>query len=118
MNYSKVFIKIRIEKGWSQSELAEKIGLSQRTVSAVELNKFNPSRKSRAIIDPFLVEHGFAPPPSEPKDITDNDLKFALFGSLDVDDAVLDDVKEIAKMQLELYKKKRGKQSDGHRKPK
>jgi putative transcriptional regulator len=34
---------LRAEKGWSQAELAEKVGVSRNSVNAVENGKFDPS---------------------------------------------------------------------------
>ena len=36
-------IKLRIEKGWSQKELAEKIGTQQSAISRLESGVYNPS---------------------------------------------------------------------------
>ena len=34
---------LRAEKGWSQAELAEKVGISRNSINAVENDKFAPS---------------------------------------------------------------------------
>jgi putative transcriptional regulator len=34
---------LRAEKGWSQAELAEKVGVSRNPINAVENGKFDPS---------------------------------------------------------------------------
>ncbi len=34
---------LRAEKGWSQAELAEKVGVSRNSLNAVENGKFDPS---------------------------------------------------------------------------
>jgi putative transcriptional regulator len=34
---------LRAEKGWSQAELAEKVGVSRNSINAVENDKFEPS---------------------------------------------------------------------------
>jgi putative transcriptional regulator len=34
---------LRAEKGWSQAELAEKVGISRNSINAVENDKFDPS---------------------------------------------------------------------------
>ena len=33
----------RTERAWSQSELAEKLGVSRQTVNAIETGKYSPS---------------------------------------------------------------------------
>ncbi len=34
---------LRAERGWSQAELAEKVGVSRNSINAVENGKFDPS---------------------------------------------------------------------------
>jgi putative transcriptional regulator len=34
---------LRAEKGWSQAELAKKVGVSRNSINAVENSKFDPS---------------------------------------------------------------------------
>jgi putative transcriptional regulator len=34
---------LRAEKGWSQADLAEKVGVSRNSINAVENDKFEPS---------------------------------------------------------------------------
>ena len=34
---------LRAEKGWSQADLAEQVGVSRNTINAVENGKFDPS---------------------------------------------------------------------------
>ena len=34
---------LRAERGWSQGELAEKLGVSRQTVNAVETERYEPS---------------------------------------------------------------------------
>lgn len=35
--------QLRAERGWSQGELAERLGVSRQTVNAVETEKYDPS---------------------------------------------------------------------------
>jgi putative transcriptional regulator len=35
--------QLRTERGWSQGELAERLGVSRQTVNAVETEKYDPS---------------------------------------------------------------------------
>lgn len=35
--------ELREEKGWSQGDLAEKLGVSRQTVNAIERDKYDPS---------------------------------------------------------------------------
>jgi putative transcriptional regulator len=34
---------LRAERGWSQAELAERLGVSRQTVNAIETEKYEPS---------------------------------------------------------------------------
>jgi putative transcriptional regulator len=34
---------LRAEKGWSQGELADKLGVSRQSVNAIETERFDPS---------------------------------------------------------------------------
>ena len=34
---------LRAEKKWSQQELADRVGVSRRTISSVEANRYSPS---------------------------------------------------------------------------
>ncbi len=34
---------LRAERGWSQADLAEKLGVSRQTVNALETGKYDPS---------------------------------------------------------------------------
>ena len=35
--------ELRAERGWSQAELAERLGVSRQTVNAIETGKYDPS---------------------------------------------------------------------------
>lgn len=35
--------ELRAERGWSQGELAEKLGVSRQTINAIETEKYDPS---------------------------------------------------------------------------
>ena len=36
-------VVLRAEKGWTQQDVAEKIGVSRQTIIAIEKNKYTPS---------------------------------------------------------------------------
>ena len=42
--------EIRAEKGLSQSELAEMVGVSRNTISSIETGQFNPTAKLALIL--------------------------------------------------------------------
>jgi putative transcriptional regulator len=35
--------ELRLERGWSQGDLAERLGVSRQTVNAIETEKYDPS---------------------------------------------------------------------------
>jgi transcriptional regulator with XRE-family HTH domain len=45
MSLGKEIKKARIEKGWQQKDLQEALGLSQKHLSAIELDKVDPKFK-------------------------------------------------------------------------
>ena len=45
MTFPKTLKKLRIERGWTQSKLAKKIGVPKQTISALENNYYCPSKK-------------------------------------------------------------------------
>lgn len=42
--------KIRVEKGFSQQDLAEMVGVSRNTISSIETGQFSPTAKLALII--------------------------------------------------------------------
>jgi putative transcriptional regulator len=38
-----VLVVLRAERGWSQGDLAERLGVSRQTVNALERGKYDPS---------------------------------------------------------------------------
>ena len=56
--------ELRAERGWSQGELADKLGVSRQTVNAVERERYEPSLSlAFAIAAVFgrLIEEIFTP---------------------------------------------------------
>jgi len=51
---------LRTEHGWSQAQLAEKLGVSRQSVNAVETGKFDPSLPLA-----FAIAHLFGKPLEE-----------------------------------------------------
>jgi putative transcriptional regulator len=35
--------ELRLERGWSQQELADKVGVSRQSINAIECNRYTPS---------------------------------------------------------------------------
>ena len=54
----------RAERGWSQGDLAERLGVSRQTVNAIETGKYDPSLElafSIAKLFKVRIEDVFAP---------------------------------------------------------
>lgn len=47
----------RAEKGWTQEQLAQLVGVSRQTIAALEKNKYNPS-----LILAFKIANAFGKP--------------------------------------------------------
>jgi putative transcriptional regulator len=57
--------ELRAERGWSQSELADKLGVSRQTVNAVERERYEPSLSLAFAIAAVFgrpIEEIFGPP--------------------------------------------------------
>lgn len=107
----------REDKNMSQEELGNQLGLNKSSIQRYESGQVQriklPILENMAKIlnvnPSWLVlksDDPNVPRESELETITDNQLKFALFGTTDIDDELLEDVKKIAQIQLELKKKK------------
>ena len=78
MSLGKEIKKARIDKGWKQQDLQAATGLSQKYLSAVELDKAHPSfdvmkRIARALgvsLDTLAKEDEEAPAPQPPRQQT------------------------------------------------
>ena len=92
--FSERIKQLRKAKGASQAQVAEYLGVTKQAYSLYETGKREP---------PFATLLKIARV-SAPR------LKFALFGETEIDDDVLDDVKRLAMLQLEL---RRSKEKDG-----
>ncbi|HFK1449280.1 MULTISPECIES: helix-turn-helix transcriptional regulator [Bacillus cereus group] len=56
MLHNKIVV-YRAEKGWTQEELATRVGVSRQTIATLEKNKYNPS-----LILAFKIANAFEKP--------------------------------------------------------
>ena len=90
--FSERIKQLRKAKGASQAQVAEYLGVTKQAYSLYGTDT-----------DTLLMSGDTAR-------VSDPRLKFALFGETEIDDDVLDDVKRLAMLQLEL---RRSKEKDG-----
>lgn len=60
MEFKDIFRNLRIERGWSQADVADRLGITKVTVSQYESGKRNPSfDRIEAIADMFHVDMNY-----------------------------------------------------------
>lgn len=93
---------LRRQAKMTQDDLAERIGANRVTIANYELGKYAPSvdaleRLADALGTEPDVITGRAEKPAAPRPVTDEDIKFALFGGADgVTEEDYEDVKRYA----------------------
>ena len=107
--------ELRQAKNMKQSELSEVLSVAQNTLSYWENGKNEPDQKSLfALSDFFEVSIDYIlcrtdDPFASSVQNTDDTVKFALFGDVEIDDDVMDEVKTYARFVAERKKKQKGK---------
>ena len=103
----------REKKGYSQKQLADLMGVSQPTVCDWETGRKSPASKNLKKLSELLeCSADFLIMPNAPRrPIPDEEVKFALFGSTDIDDSVYQEVKRFAEY-ARSQQEKRNKQPD------
>lgn len=95
--------ELRKEKGMSMKELGEALGCSESTISLYENGKREPSFETLLKMGEFFgVTVGYLlgneeKDPSQKAEVSDDDIKFALFGGAKVTDAQFEEVKRFAR---------------------
>lgn len=104
--------ELRKAHGYKQIEFCKMLGISQATLSGYETGKYQPDNTMLVKIatlfnvsTDYLLGNTDIPTPSRPE-INDDDIKFALFGTTDIDDATLEDIKAYARFKREQYNKR------------
>lgn len=102
---------LRKAKGSSQADVAAYLGVTKQAYSLYETGKREPPFATLLkIAEYFGTDTDTLLMGGDTAKVSDPRLKFALFGDTEIDDDVLDDVKRLAKLQLEL---RRSKEKDG-----
>lgn len=108
-----VYCELCRKNGLTPSGAAAKIGFNRASVT-VWKNSGNPPKTEllHKIADYFNVSVDFLlgkeqkETPTEPAGTSDDDLKFALFGTTEIDDETLDDIKAYARFKKEQHNKR------------
>ncbi len=110
--FSENIKKLRHARCVSQTTIAEYLGITKQAYSLYENGKREPEFKTLKKLaeyfgtdtDSLLYEENQAV-------VSDSRLKFALFGDTEIDDEVLEDVKKLAKLHLELRRRQNSENS-------
>jgi len=106
--------ELRTDNEMTQSELGNRVGVIKQTVSSWESNTSAPNYEivcKLAKIFNVSTDYLFgvtdkATPPPDAKNY-DADIKFALFGDIEIDDDVMAEVKDYAKFVAERKKREK-----------
>lgn len=110
-NFSEKIRELRKRKGVSQAAIAEYLGITKQAYSLYETGKREPDFETLLqLAGYFDTDTDSLLTGSDTAKVSDTRLKFALFGDAEIDDDVLDDVKRLAKLHLEL---RRSKENEG-----
>lgn len=101
--------ELRNKYGMTQDQLAEKINVNRVTIASYERGAYKPSTtaiEKIAYVFNTTVDYllGKDDPSAKPP-ISDDDIKFAVFGDPDVTDEQYEEIKKIARIIRERDKK-------------
>ena len=106
-NFSEKIRDLRKRKGVSQAAIAEYLGITKQAYSLYETGKREPDFETLLQLAKYFdTDADSLLTGSDTARVSDTRLKFALFGDAEIDDEVLDDVKRLAKLHLELRRSK------------
>lgn len=106
-NFSEKIRDLRKRKGVSQAAIAEYLGITKQAYSLYETGKREPDFETLLQLAKYFdTDADSLLTGSDTARVSDTRLKFALFDDAEIDDEVLDDVKRLAKLHLELRRSK------------
>ena len=93
--------RLRLENGMSQAEFGAIAGVTDKAVSTWETGAKEPRMGAiQKIADHFHISKSDIIEDT-PSTVSDEALKFALFGEAEIDDALFEEVKRFARFSLE-----------------
>ena len=100
--------KLRSEKKVSQQVIADYLGITKQAYSLYELGKREPDFETLVKLGEYFgVSTDFILRGEESSYTADDDsIKFALFGTTDIDDEVLDEVRPYAQIARKMREEK------------
>ena len=111
----------RLAAGMTQNELAQKVGVKFAAIHKYEAGLIvNLKRDTIAkLAEALNVKPSFllciddeTPAETGERQVTDDEIKFALFGTTDIDDDVYEDVKALARTAAEQAAKRKRKKEE------
>jgi transcriptional regulator with XRE-family HTH domain len=105
MRFTEIIKELCKQKGISERKLALDNGLNAGAVyNWVRSNEMPKGETIAKLADYFGVTTDYILGREGKQEISESQLKFALFGDADIDDDVLDDIKAIAKVHAQRKK--------------
>lgn len=109
--YNDILRQLRNEKGVSQQVVADYLNITKQAYSLYELGKREPDFETLLKLGEYFdVSTDYILRSEKTEDDTDDNIKFALWGTSDVDDDVLADVKHYAQIARQMREDKKNKE--------
>lgn len=109
--YNDILRQLRNEKGVSQQVVADYLNITKQAYSLYELGKREPDFETLLKLGEYFdVSTDYILRDEKTEDDTDDNIKFALWGTSDVDDDVLADVKHYAQIARQMREDKKNKE--------
>lgn len=104
---------VREKKRVSQQEVADYLGITRQAYSHYEVGRRKPDYETLLKLAEFygvsvldLLEAEKAPAVEGERSVSDDDIKFALFGDAEIDDELYEEVKAFARFAKERKEKR------------
>lgn len=104
---------VREKKHVSQQEVADYLGITRQAYSHYEVGRRKPDYETLLKLAEFygvsvldLLEAEKAPTQEGERNVSDDDIKFALFGDAEIDDELYEEVKAFARFAKERKEKR------------